>query len=195
MIINMPDEQRIMDIEKTLGYKGGKNLINSNIKAGFIRCTGAYENGSVTFVRNATKGVSYYYRDYILEKGVTYTISANCDVDGYLACMYVSDEEYTQFSLFTTSDSGTGKLSLTFTPTEDFYGIRVLFTMSGASAESGIEITFTEMQLERGTNATGYQPYAKSIDERLAGCWFSFTDEDGNPTDEPYIHWLEEVSE
>lgn len=27
----------------------------------------------------------------------------------------------------------------------------------------------------------------------LAGCWISFTDENGNPTDEPYIHWNEEV--
>jgi len=33
------------------------------------------------------------------------------------------------------------------------------------------------------------------LDNRLAGCWISFTDEDGNPTDEPYVHWLEEVSE
>ena len=23
----------------------------------------------------------------------------------------------------------------------------------------------------------------------LAGCWISYTDEDGNPTDEPYIHY------
>lgn len=28
----------------------------------------------------------------------------------------------------------------------------------------------------------------------LSGCWIDFTDENGNPTDEPYIHWLEEVS-
>lgn len=27
----------------------------------------------------------------------------------------------------------------------------------------------------------------------LGGCWISFTDEDGNPTDEPYIHWRQEV--
>ena len=23
----------------------------------------------------------------------------------------------------------------------------------------------------------------------LCGCWIEFTDEDGNPTDEPYVHW------
>lgn len=28
---------------------------------------------------------------------------------------------------------------------------------------------------------------------KLSGCWIEFTDEDGNPTDEPYIHWTEEV--
>lgn len=27
----------------------------------------------------------------------------------------------------------------------------------------------------------------------LGNCWISFTDEDGNPTDEPYIHWEQEV--
>ena len=26
----------------------------------------------------------------------------------------------------------------------------------------------------------------------LAGCWIAFTDENGNPTDEPYIHWYAE---
>ena len=27
------------------------------------------------------------------------------------------------------------------------------------------------------------------INEVMGGCWISFTDEDGNPTDEPYLHW------
>ena len=27
------------------------------------------------------------------------------------------------------------------------------------------------------------------INEKFAGCFISFTDEDGNPTDEPYIHY------
>lgn len=27
----------------------------------------------------------------------------------------------------------------------------------------------------------------------MGGCWIEFTDEDGNPTDEPYIHWTQEV--
>lgn len=30
-------------------------------------------------------------------------------------------------------------------------------------------------------------------DYGLGGCWIDFTDEDGNPTDEPYIHWEQEV--
>lgn len=32
-----------------------------------------------------------------------------------------------------------------------------------------------------------------SVEAALGGCWIEFTDEDGNPTDEPYIHWLEET--
>ena len=35
----------------------------------------------------------------------------------------------------------------------------------------------------------------KSVENALGGCWLEFTDEDGNPTDIPYLHWLEEVSE
>lgn len=31
-----------------------------------------------------------------------------------------------------------------------------------------------------------------SVNEKLADCWISFTDADGNPTTEPYIHWNEE---
>lgn len=27
------------------------------------------------------------------------------------------------------------------------------------------------------------------LSEKLGGCWISFTDADGNPTDQPYIHW------
>lgn len=37
----------------------------------------------------------------------------------------------------------------------------------------------------------------KSVNAKLAGCWIAFEDEEGNPTDEPYIHWMaeEEVGE
>lgn len=31
----------------------------------------------------------------------------------------------------------------------------------------------------------------KSLSDRFAGCWLSFTDEDGNATDVPYVHWID----
>ena len=31
------------------------------------------------------------------------------------------------------------------------------------------------------------------LTNKFGGCWISFTDENGNPTSEPYIHWNEEV--
>ena len=34
---------------------------------------------------------------------------------------------------------------------------------------------------------------ADTVAGKLSGCWIAFTDEDGNPTDEPYIHWEQEV--
>ena len=35
----------------------------------------------------------------------------------------------------------------------------------------------------------------KQILERFGGTWIDRTDEEGNPTDEPYIHWYEEDDE
>ena len=31
-----------------------------------------------------------------------------------------------------------------------------------------------------------------TVDNKWNGCWIEFTDENGNPTDEPYIHWYTE---
>lgn len=33
----------------------------------------------------------------------------------------------------------------------------------------------------------------KEILRKFGGCWIEFTDEAGNPTTEPYIHWMDEV--
>ena len=33
------------------------------------------------------------------------------------------------------------------------------------------------------------------LDNKLAGCWISFTDTEGNPTTKPYVHWNEEVAD
>ena len=43
------------------------------------------------------------------------------------------------------------------------------------------------------STATTALTTANETKGKLAGCWISFTDEDGNPTDEPYIHWEQEV--
>ena len=32
----------------------------------------------------------------------------------------------------------------------------------------------------------------KEVLSKLGGCWIDCTDADGNPTTEPYVHWLEE---
>lgn len=33
------------------------------------------------------------------------------------------------------------------------------------------------------------------LEAKFSGCWIEFTDEEGNPTDEPYIHWIVTVEE
>ena len=35
----------------------------------------------------------------------------------------------------------------------------------------------------------------KALLAKLGGCWIAFEDEEGNPTTEPYIHWLAEEEE
>ena len=40
-----------------------------------------------------------------------------------------------------------------------------------------------------GLTATNVQDAIDEVNNSLAGCYLSFTDADGNPTTEPYIHW------
>lgn len=46
----------------------------------------------------------------------------------------------------------------------------------------------SDVSSEKVTMASGL-----NLEQTLAGVWISFTDENGNPTSEPYIHWNEEV--
>ena len=46
------------------------------------------------------------------------------------------------------------------------------------------EIRSTEVIAEDVQMANGL-----SLEQALSGCWISFTDEENNPTDEPYIHY------
>ena len=67
----------------------------------------------------------------------------------------------------------------------------------GESAENGLTTNDVVQNLE--TDATDKVPSVSAVknefNNKLAGCWISFTDESGNPTTEPYIHWVEEVTE
>lgn len=47
---------------------------------------------------------------------------------------------------------------------------------------------------DAGVEAAGNaQTTADEAKTALGGCWIEFTDEEGNPTEEPYIHWMQEV--
>lgn len=43
-----------------------------------------------------------------------------------------------------------------------------------------------------GLAATNVQDAVDEVNNSLGGCYISFTDESGNPTTEPYIHWVTE---
>ena len=53
---------------------------------------------------------------------------------------------------------------------------------------NGITDSLTSTDSKIAASAKGL----KTVNDKLANCWISFTDKDGNPTTEPYIHWLAE---
>ncbi|MGN0432811.1 MAG: hypothetical protein ACI4EQ_10700 [Lachnospiraceae bacterium] len=48
----------------------------------------------------------------------------------------------------------------------------------------------TDSLTANNSNIAASSRAVAALNESLAGCWISFTDAEGNPTDEPYIHWL-----
>lgn len=63
-----------------------------------------------------------------------------------------------------------------------------LYVIGGGQA-SGVLYSNTASEL----GATNVQDAIDEVNNSLAGCYISFTDEQGNPTTEPYIHWNTEV--
>ena len=53
----------------------------------------------------------------------------------------------------------------------------------------------TDSLTSESSNIAASAKAVKDVNDRLAGCWISFTDEEGNATAEPYIHWYEEVND
>ena len=54
----------------------------------------------------------------------------------------------------------------------------------GAACAKGVDISVTSESSNLITSGGVYN--------RFAGCWVDFTDENGNPTTVPYLHWIEE---
>jgi hypothetical protein len=50
-----------------------------------------------------------------------------------------------------------------------------------------------QQNLSEGQQTQARENIGAAAASALGGCWIEFTDEDGNPTDEPYIHWQQEV--
>lgn len=60
--------------------------------------------------------------------------------------------------------------------------------------EMGGTVSYAAQQnLSEGQQTQARENIGAAAASALGGCWIEFTDEDGNPTDEPYIHWMQEV--
>lgn len=153
----------------------GKNLIDSNMTQGVIRGIGTYEDNSITITRNVTSGATYFFKDFTnLSVGKTYTVSADFSTNGmgaYLQASYVFIDEDGTLSFETISlevkDGTEGSLALTFTPIKKSERIRISFLLRNQNAESGIELVFTEMQLEVGDIKTSYTPTKSLLNSYL----------------------------
>ena len=55
--------------------------------------------------------------------------------------------------------------------------------------------TEDELNANTSTGKTVDAMLVKDINSKLCDCWIDFTDAEGNPTTEPYIHWLAEEEE
>ena len=65
-------------------------------------------------------------------------------------------------------------------------------TVEDAQDNLGITVIVKNINDEITTinnNVTTINNNITTVDNKWSGCWIEFTDEDGNPTDEPYIHW------
>lgn len=134
------------------------NLIDTNDTQGFVRCTGAYKNRSVTFVRSESQNVSYYIKDFTnLEVGKTYTLSAKCETDdslkGFIQAHYTLDNGDGTLTFEPIKNVVGTDIVLTITPTKESKKIRFQFGLYNSSAEIGTTITFSEMCLEESSTA------------------------------------------
>lgn len=91
-----------------------------------------------------------------------------------------------------SAEKVTGGIKVTFNATGDkafTTNILLLFILSGGIAyESGVGVS--KKYVDDAVKAA-----IKPVQDSLAGCWISFTDEEGNPTEEPYIHWMSDEDE
>ena len=145
------------------------NLIDSNFTYGWIRTgTYSYESGKATFKKgaNATSSNSYHCKDYYLEKGKAYTVSAKVNSifvgGGWIQAMYVFDTDPVTYETINVV-RGTDTIVNTFTVAKDCKYVRLQFSFNEGGtngfATEDTEITFSEMMLEEGMIAHTYQPY------------------------------------
>ena len=135
-----PQDIHVVTGEQTVTVTG-KNLCNF---------------GTDTFTR-----LKYYALPKPLEAG-TYTFSAivQSDDTAYNTCLirFMSSQSGSDIAPNRNIARSTGRTSVTVTTTATMGGI-YLYSSTGASTSIGISATFTDMQLEKSSTATPFQPY------------------------------------
>ena len=126
---------------------GGKNKLNLSDISG--TATSRYYIDTVT--------------DYVLEEGVTYTLSINVQssITPYNLSVGVGDVAY-RSDISNKTNFNNGRVSITFTPTSTHLATynKFAFRVPKYASTSDFTYSLTEAQLEIGSTATPYAPYS-----------------------------------
>ena len=89
-----------------------------------------------------------------------------------------------------------GKVLLTFSSREEINASALILAVptTAEALESIVEVSREAVAASH--TITAHLDRVERLEEgftsSMGGCWIEFTDENGNPTDEPYIHWYSE---
>lgn len=125
--------------------------------------------------------------DYPLEDGMSLTFKAPCDCTAVTG-LKVYYPEVTDTTVTTVNKT----FEFRDTHLNSLIGVGNLF-LTGATVKVVVDTANGYAFIQNADTNAYLENKISIINTALGGCWIEFTDEDGNPTEEPYIHWMQEV--
>lgn len=141
------------------------------------------KNGAVTeypFIETTSSGHTPLFAE------ATHTHNANNIDAGTLSEDRLPVITNNKLEVVSIEKGGTGAT----TAADALVNLGLTATTAELNKMDGMTASTTELNYVKGVTSS-IQTQLNTTDNKWAGCWIEFTDEDGNATDEPYIHWYE----